>query len=227
MPSVLISGANRGLGLEFARQYAADGWLVHATARNPAGADELAALGQQVQVHQLDIADENSIRNLARTLAGEPLDVLIVNSGIHRDFELPVETIGLKDFLDVFAVNTFGPLALASALLPNLERGERKLATAMSSLMSSIARNDWGTQHVYRASKTALNAVWTSLAREWKPRGIACVLIRPGYVRTALTRYQGDLDPPESVRGLRNVIAGLSLADSGRLIGYDGKDLPW
>ena len=227
MPSVLISGANRGLGLEFARQYAADGWLVHATARNPAGADELSALGKLVQVHQLDIANENSIRDLARMLAGEPLDVLIVNSGIHRDFELPVETIGRADFLEVFAVNTFGPLALAAALLPNLERGERKLATAMSSLMSSITRNDWGTQHVYRASKTALNAVWTSLAREWKPRGIACVLIRPGYVRTALTSYQGDLDPPESVTGLRNVIAGSSLADSGRLIGYDGRDVPW
>jgi NAD(P)-dependent dehydrogenase (short-subunit alcohol dehydrogenase family) len=227
VPSVLISGANRGLGLEFARQYAADGWVVHATARNPAAAHELAGIGEQVHVHQLDIADERSIHDLAKSLICEPLDVLIVNSGIHRDFELPVETIGRQDFLSVFAVNTFGPLALASALLPNLERGERKLATAMSSLMSSITRNDWGTQHVYRASKTALNAVWTSLAREWQPRGIACVLIRPGYVRTALTKYQGDLDPPESVRGLRNVIAGLSLADSGRLIGYDGLDLPW
>ena len=225
MPSVLISGANRGLGLEFARQYAADGWVVHGTARNPVAADALSALG--VQVHELDIADEDSIRALAQKLAGEPLDVLIANSGIHRDFELPIETIGRADFLDVFAVNTFGPLRLAAALLPNLERGERKLATAMSSLMSSITRNDWGTQHIYRASKTALNAVWTSLAREWRPRGIACVLIRPGYVRTALTRYQGDLDPPESVAGLRKVIAGLSLADSGRLIGYDGKELPW
>ena len=225
MPSVLISGANRGLGLEFARQYAADGWVVHGTARNPVAADALSALG--VQVHELDIADEDSIRALAQKLAGEPLDVLIANSGIHRDFELPIESIGRADFLDVFAVNTFGPLRLAAALLPNLERGERKLATAMSSLMSSITRNDWGTQHIYRASKTALNAVWTSLAREWRPRGIACVLIRPGYVRTALTRYQGDLDPPESVAGLRKVIAGLSLADSGRLIGYDGKELPW
>jgi NAD(P)-dependent dehydrogenase (short-subunit alcohol dehydrogenase family) len=227
VPSVLISGANRGLGLEFARQYAADGWVVHGTARNPAAAEALSALGRRVNVHQLDITDPESIAALTTRLAGEPIDVLIVNSGILRDFEQPVETVGRTDFLDVFAVNTFGPLALASALLPNIEIGERKLATAMSSLMSSITRNDWGTQHVYRASKTALNAVWTSLAREWRPRGIACVLIRPGYVRTAMTGFQGDLDPPESVRGLRNVIAGLSLADTGRLIGYDGSELPW
>ena len=227
MSSVLISGANRGLGLEFARQYAAEGWVVHGTARDPATAVALSALGNRVNVHKLDITDQTSIHALARNLTGEPIDVLIVNSGVLRDFEQPVQTIGRTDFLDVFAVNTFGPLVLASALLPNIEIGKRKLATAMSSLMSSISRNDWGTQHVYRASKTALNAVWTSLAREWRPRGIACVLIRPGYVRTDMTKFQGDLDPPESVRGLRSVIAGLSLADTGRLIGYDGADVPW
>ena len=129
-----------------------------------------------------------------------------------------METIGRTDFLDVFAVNTFGPLVLASALLPNIEIGKRKLATAMSSLMSSISRNDWGTQHVYRASKTALNAVWTSLAREWRPRGIACVLIRPGYVRTDMTKFQGDLDPPESVRGLRRYRAADRLRRRGRAV---------
>jgi NAD(P)-dependent dehydrogenase (short-subunit alcohol dehydrogenase family) len=143
------------------------------------------------------------------------------------DFQKPVQDIGREDFLHVFAVNTFGPLALAVALRPNPERGERKLATAMSSLMSSLSRNDWGTQHVYRASKTGLNAIWTSLAKEWRPLGIACVLIRPGFVRTCMTAYQGDLDPPESILGLRRVIAALTLADAGRLIGYDGQDLPW
>jgi NAD(P)-dependent dehydrogenase (short-subunit alcohol dehydrogenase family) len=227
MPSVLISGANRGLGLELARQYAADGWVVHGTARNPQAASALAALGPQVRVHALDVAEPASIDALARKLAGEPIDVLIANAGILRDFDEPIETVTRASFLDVFAVNTFGPLALASALLPNIERGERKIVTAMSSLMSSITRNDLGTQHVYRASKTALNAVWTSLAREWRTRAITCVLIRPGFVRTQMTGFKGDLDPPESVRGLRRVIAGLGLADSGRLIGYDGTELPW
>lgn len=227
VPSVLISGANRGLGFEFARQYAADSWTVHGTVRNPATANQLASLGRNIHVHPLDVTKHQSIDALASNLAGEPIDVLIANAGILKDFSSPIDEMSRSDFLDVMAVNTFGPLALASALLPNLERGQRKLATAMSSLMSSITRNDWGTQHVYRASKTALNAVWSSLAREWQPRGIACVLIRPGFVRTGMTNFQGDLDPPESVLGLRNVIAALTLADSGRLIGYDGKDLPW
>ncbi len=227
MPSVLISGANRGLGFEFARQYAADGWTVHATARNPGAANELAALGGDVHIHQLDVTQQASIDALAAGLKGWSIDVLIANSGIIKAFDTPIDVASHRDFMEVMATNTLGPLALASALLPNIMLGERKLATALSSLMSSITRNDWGTQHVYRASKTALNAVWTSLAREWRPRGIACVLIRPGYVRTGMTGGKGDLDPPESIMGLRQVIAGLSLKDAGRLIGYDGKDLPW
>jgi NAD(P)-dependent dehydrogenase (short-subunit alcohol dehydrogenase family) len=91
--------------------------------------------------------------------------------------------------------------------------------------MGSIAMNDFGTQYVYRASKTALNALWTSLALEW--HDIICVLLRPGLVRTRMTNFKGDLEPGQSVAGIRRVIAGLSLADSGRLIGYDGKDVPW
>jgi NAD(P)-dependent dehydrogenase (short-subunit alcohol dehydrogenase family) len=127
----------------------------------------------------------------------------------------------------VMAVNAFGALALAAALHPNLRAGTRKLAIAISSLMASIAMNDFGTQYVYRASKTALNALWSSLALEWRGDGIACVLLRPGLVRTRMTDFRGDLDARESVAGMRRVIAGLSLADSGRFIGYDGKDVPW
>jgi NAD(P)-dependent dehydrogenase (short-subunit alcohol dehydrogenase family) len=113
------------------------------------------------------------------------------------------------------------------ALLPNLRRGAAKKAIAISSLMSSIGLNDWGTQYVYRASKTALNALWVSLALEWRADAIACVLVRPGLVRTRMTNFLGDLTPEESVGGMRQVIAGLTLADSGRLISYDGNDLPW
>ena len=192
MPTVLISGGNRGIGLEFARQYAGEGWQVYATARNPADAADLRALGERVSIHQLDVANERSIAELVRALAGTAIDVL-----------------------------------LAAALHPNIRAGSRKIAIAISSLMASLAMNDFGTQYVYRASKTALNALWTTLALEWRSDAIACVLLRPGLVRTRMTNFKGDLEARESVAGMRRVIAGLSLADTGRFIGYDGKDVPW
>jgi NAD(P)-dependent dehydrogenase (short-subunit alcohol dehydrogenase family) len=227
MPSVLISGANRGIGLEFARQYAADGWHVHATARDPDAAADLALLGERVSIHRLDVTDEGSIAELARALVDTPIDLLIANAGISGDLARPVERIDRGEMIAVMAVNSFGPLALAAALLPNLRLGKLKIAVAISSLMASIALNDYGTQYVYRASKTALNALWRSLAQEWREHEIACVLLRPGLVRTRMTNFKGDLDPSESVSGMRRVIAGLTLADSGRFISYDGKDVPW
>lgn len=227
MPSVLISGANRGIGEEFARQYASAGWTVHATARDRAHFPALRALGPNVRCHALEATSEESIAALAAGLAGEKLDVLIANAGISGDLARRPEQVDRREMLEVMAVNSFAPLHLAVALRPNLERGEKRLAIAVSSLMSSISANNWGTQYVYRASKTALNALWTSLAREWRPAGIACVLLRPGLVRTRMTDFKGDLTAEESVAGMRGVIDALSLADSGRLIGYDGKDVPW
>lgn len=227
MPSVLIAGANRGIGLEFVRQYAADGWMVHATARSGEACAALAALGGNVRAHRLEVTDPDSIAALARELGAAPLDVLIANAGISGDLARAPERVDRGELLEVVSVNTFAPLHLAVALRPHLERGRLRIAAAMSSLMSSLARNTNGTQYVYRASKTALNAVWTSLAREWRPSGLTCVLLRPGFVRTEMTGFKGELDAPESVRGMRKVVAGLTLADAGRLIGYDGLDLPW
>jgi NAD(P)-dependent dehydrogenase (short-subunit alcohol dehydrogenase family) len=227
MPSVLISGANRGIGLEFARQYAAEGWRVHGTLRNPADAAELRRLGDGVVVHPLDVTSKDSVDALAAALSEEPIDLLIANAGAQSDLARPLDRIDRAEMIEVLAVNAFGALALAGALLPNLRRGAAKKAIAISSLMSSIGLNDWGTQYVYRASKTALNALWVSLALEWRADAIACVLVRPGLVRTRMTNFLGDLTPEESVGGMRQVIAGLTLADSGRLISYDGNDLPW
>jgi NAD(P)-dependent dehydrogenase (short-subunit alcohol dehydrogenase family) len=227
MHSVLISGANRGLGLEFARQYAADGWQVYATARNLEDASDLAALGARVSIHKLDVTDDSSIEDLARTLSGRALDILIANAGISGDLARPPDKIDQKEIMQVMVVNAFGALALAAALQPNLCAGTRKIAIAMSSLMASLTLNDFGTQYVYRASKTALNALWRTLALEWHADGIACVLLRPGLVRTRMTNFRGDLDPHDSVAGMRRVIAGLSLADTGRFISYDGNDMPW
>lgn len=227
MPSVLISGANRGIGLEFARQYAAEGWRVHGTAREPAEAGELGRVSERVVVHPLDVTSEASIGALAAALREEPIDLLIANAAAQSDLTRPVELIDRKEMIDVMAVNSFGALALAAAFLPNLRRGTGKKAIAVSSLMSSIALNDWGTQYVYRASKTALNAVWSALALDWRGDAITCVLVRPGLVPTRMTNFKGEHSVEKAVSGMRRVIAGLTLAESGRMFSYDGADLPW
>lgn len=227
MPTVFIAGANRGIGLEFLQQYTRDGWTVIGTARSAADCAETLATTPGVRMEELEITSQASIDALAQRLAGVPIDIMIVNAGISGDLPRKPIEIDFREIEMVMSVNTFAPLHLAAALRPNLEAGERKVAVAVSSLMSSISRNTWGTQYVYRASKTALNAVWNALAREWKPLGISCILIRPGLVRTRMTNFKGDLDPEESVSGMRRVLAAMTIADTGRLIGYDGLDLPW
>ncbi|RDE09545.1 SDR family oxidoreductase [Pelagibacterium lacus] len=226
MSTVLITGGNRGIGLELARQYSAEGWTVLATARQPEQAEALATLGAQVSIVPLEASDGASIQALAANLRGVPIDVLIANAGISGDLKAAAQAVSRDDFLNVMAVNVIGPLLLARALKPNVLLGQRRVVAAMSSLMSSISANDWGTQYAYRASKTALNAIWRTLAREWGADGLCCVLLRPGLVATDMTGGAGQ-PVQASVAGMRQVIEGLSLKDRGRLIGFDGQDVPW
>ncbi|MFP5078516.1 SDR family oxidoreductase [Rhizobium sp. YIM 134829] len=225
MSTVLISGANRGIGLELARQFATDGWNVIGTAREPGAALGLAGL-PNTRVLPLEVTDAASIGALVTALDGEPIDVLIANAGIAINLNAKPIEVTRDDFLALQETNGFAPLALAAALKPNILASERKIATAMSSLMSSIAANDWGTQYTYRASKTALNALWRQLAEAWRTEGITCTLLRPGLVATEMTGFNG-LPVEVSVRGMKAVIEGLSLPDGGRIIGYDGTDVPW
>lgn len=222
--SILIAGASRGIGREFVRQFLDDGWQVHATARTAADCAELAATG--AVAHRLDITSDASIAGLACELDGVALDVAIANAGISGDLSLSIEAIRADEMQRVLDTNLFGVVLLIKALKPNLLLGKRKLAMGMSSLMSSISSNDWGTQYCYRASKTALNATWRSLAEEWRPEGLSCVLLRPGFVSTDMTEGRG-MDVSVSVAGMRNVVGSASLADSGRVIGFDGLDVPW
>lgn len=222
--SILIAGANRGIGAEFVRQFLGAGWTVHGTARDERGLAAVAAAG--AIPHQLDISSDASIAALADELTGVPLDAVLANAGISGDLSLPIEAIGPDEMLRVFDTNLFGVLLLNKALKSNLVAGKRRIAMGMSSLMSSISSNDWGTQYCYRASKTALNAAWRSLATEWQADGITCVLLRPGFVKTDMTNQQG-MDVDVSVAGMLKVVEGLSLADTGRVIGFDGLDVPW
>lgn len=228
---MLITGANRGIGLEFARQYAADGWRVLATCRQPERAQELRALGPAVGIHRLDVTDASAIAALRTALEDETIDVFIANAGIMGALPgVPPEEIDQEGWLQAFRINTVAPLACAMAFLSHVARSRERKMLAISSWIGSIGSNTAGGHYVYRSTKSALNAVWRSFALD-HPQVIAAVL-SPGAVRTDMTRYDNDRwgalpEPAEHVAGLRTVIAGLTQAHSGRFFHFNGDELPW
>lgn len=226
-PRVLITGAARGLGLEFARQYAAEGWQVLATVRDPDGAVDLRAVRGKIDLARLDVADDDSLETFLRDVGATPLDLLIANAGIGTGGEKPASAVTREEWRDAMSVNAYAPFRLAAALRSNLERGEGRKFAAVSSLAASIATYPIIGHYAYRASKAALNSLWRSLAMEWRAVGLIGLLLRPGKVRTRMTGFTGDLDPVDAVRGMRAVIARAGLDDAGRFLGYDGREVPW
>lgn len=222
--TVLITGANRGLGLEFARQFNAAGWHVIATARKPDQASELKAY--QVRVTQLDVADPDSIAALAASLDGQPIDMLINNAGIFPRANT-IEEVGLDDYRRTLAVNTLGPLLVTRALLPNLRLGSKKTVVNISSRLGSIDLNDSGRFYGYRESKAALNMFTRTLANELRAERFICAAIHPGWVQTDMGGKEANLTPEESVRGMRSVIDKLVPEDSGTYWSYSGEQVPW
>jgi len=226
MPTVLVTGANRGLGLEFARQYAADGWRVLATCRRPTAAAELKEIKGDVQVHALDMREDAQIPTLAMTLARERIDILVNNAGVSG----PREHFGKTEtqaWLDVFHVNSIAPAHMAEAFVDHLERGGRKLIVNITSKMGSVADNTSGGSYIYRSSKAALNMVAKTLAADLAARGITVVVFHPGWVRTDMGGPGALIDPRQSVQGMRGKIATLTPSDSGKFFNYDGQPLPW
>ena len=217
MPTVLITGAARGLGLEFVRQYRAAGWDVVATARGPS--EELAATGAKIVT--LDMTDFAAV---AGVKIERPLDLLIANAGIAQ----PAEARTAEDaagWLDTFRVNSIAPILLAQALLPRLAESKGK-AIAISSEMGSIAGSS--TAWIpYRASKAALNMAWHVLANEVRDQGVTLATMHPGWVQTDMGGPGATIDAPTSVRGMMAVIDGLEIGQSGGFFGYDGREIPW
>lgn len=222
--TVLITGANRGIGLEYARQFEAKGYTVIGTARNPGEATELAALG--VRVEALDVTDAASVAALAQRLDGVPIDVLVNNAGVADRSEPGIETTDLAMFERTLAVNTLGPLRVTQALLPNLRAGERKHIVNMSSRLGSIALNN-GKYPAYRASKAALNQVSRNLSVDLGKQGFVVVVVHPGWVRTEMGGAEAPLLPDESVRGLVALIEKLDASNNGRFYDYLGAEIPW
>lgn len=234
MPTVLVTGANRGIGLEFARQYAADGWKVLAAVRDLRKATDLHSLGSDVSVMPMDVADEESIIKLSRDLDGQPIDVLINNAGISgraegapRGSDSDMQAVDAEHWLKVFRVNSIAPLLVTRAFRKNVANGERKIVASISSLLGSIESNGSGGMYVYRSSKTALNMVNKSMAGELKADGIACIVFHPGWVKTDMGGGSAPVTPEQSARGMRAVLGRVARADSGKFFNYDGSEIPW
>jgi NAD(P)-dependent dehydrogenase (short-subunit alcohol dehydrogenase family) len=226
--TILITGANRGIGLEYVRQYAQAGHTVYATVRDVASAHELQSLAArhtQVQVLPLDVADITAIRALATQLSELPIDILISNAGIYPPSRLG--TTDPQEWLHAFQVNTLTTYYLAESFLTQLQRAEQGKVIAMTSKMGSITDNGSGGEYIYRSTKTALNMVVKSLALDLQPFNIAVALLHPGWVRTDMGGPNGLINTETSVAGLRKVIDELSVARSGEFIAYDGKTVPW
>lgn len=229
MPTVLISGANRGLGLEFTRQYLADGWNVFAATRALATAAELKALAgtcpSLLSLVELDVTAPGQVAGLAAELSGTTLDVVLHNAGVlvRRDFG----GSSWEEWEPQVRVNSYAPLCLAEAFLPHLERATAAKFVNVSSVLGSITLNRSGGLYAYRASKAAANAVLRSLAIDLAPRGITVLSLHPGWVRTRMGGPDAPLDATTSVRGMRSVIAASSAADSGTFRQWDGTPLAW
>lgn len=230
MPSIIITGANRGLGLEFARQYAEADWRTYACCRDPKKADDLNRLAKRypnVSVHAMDVRDHRQIDTLAKSLSQEKLDIVLNGAGIvHHEGE----GLGKFDYdawLDSFRVNTLATAKMAEAFATQVARGEKKLFVAITSLMGSIEDNGSGGYYPYRSSKAALNAVMKSLSVDLKPRGIGALILHPGWVKTDMGGPNAEITPQESVRDMRKVIDGFKLKNSGEFFDYTGKRLPW
>lgn len=229
--TIFISGANRGLGLEFSRQYAAAGWRVIATSRAPASATALQELASQyadISIHELDVADFAGIDILAAQLADEKIDILLNNAGIFGDE--PGKGLGELDYAQWAAtllINTIAPLKIAEAFLPHVERGQHKLIASVSSLMGSVTDNTSGGCYIYRSSKAGLNAAMKSLSIDLRPRGVGVLILHPGWVKTDMGGKNAPLEVEASISGMRQVLDGFTLEQSGSFIRFDGRIAPW
>jgi NAD(P)-dependent dehydrogenase (short-subunit alcohol dehydrogenase family) len=226
--SVLVTGANRGLGLEFTKQYAADGWNVLACCREPKQASALQAIAnanKNVEILALDVANFAQIDALGLQLKDRAIDVLINNAGVY-----PSSRFGSVDYnawAEGFRVNSMAPLKMAEAFVQQLARSQLKKIATLTSKMGSIDDNTSGESYSYRASKTAVNMVMKSLSIDLKSYGISVVTLHPGWVQTDMGGRNALISAQTSVTGLRQVIDKLSLSNTGEFIAYDNKQIAW
>ena len=224
MATIMITGASRGLGLEFARQFYSEECRVIATCRNPKKANELNSIGD-IDVHSLDVTDDKSVANLADKLRGENIDILINNAGVigqrdgfgRLDYDIWAETMD---------TNVFGPMRVAEAFRDNVMNSEKKQMIFITSRMGSITEAV-PNAYVYRSSKAALNMAVKCLSAELEQQGLIAVLFHPGHVQTDMGGQAAPVMPHTSIEGMKNQIVALTRDDNGRFLSYDGHQIPW
>ena len=229
-PTILITGANRGIGLELARQFAEDGWMVLACCRNPADAGQLQALGERglaIELHALDVTDYQQMTALADQLANRPIDILLSNAGIYGSKGVGFGGVDAQEWRQVLEVNTIAPLMLVQAFVEQVAASQQKLVAVISSKVGSIADNSSGGSYVYRSSKTAVNQVVKSLSIDLSDRGISVISLHPGWVQTEMGGPNAEISTAQSVSGLKSILQTAGPAQNGQFIEFNGDSIPW
>ena len=228
MSTVLVTGANRGIGYEFVKQYSKNNFNVLACCRSAENASELQELAKEVKnikIYELDVGNINIIKNLSQQLKNEKIDVLINNAGIYRSST--IGNINYNEWMESFKINTIAPYQIVEAFLDQILNSDLKKVISITSKMGSIDDNTTGGSYIYRSSKTALNSMMRSLTHDLVDRGIATLTLHPGWVRTDMGGPGGWIDSFESVQGMIREIDKLTIDDSGKYLDYAGKSINW
>ena len=224
MATYFITGASRGLGIEFVRQLGARGDKVLAAVRGRSSDSELSAMG--AKVIPMDVSDESSIAAAAKLLGSEPVDVLINNAGVNAEAKR-LEDLRTEELAEVFKINAIAPLLVAKGLLPNLKSGNQRKVINISSDMGSIAHNAGGSSYAYRGSKAALNMLSKCMANELRNDGFTCIALDPGWVKTDMGGQGAPLTPQESISLMLKVIDALKPGQTGTYLDLHGRVVPW
>ncbi|KZN43861.1 SDR family oxidoreductase [Pseudoalteromonas luteoviolacea] len=232
MARVLVTGANRGIGLALTELYLASGWQVLATVRESSRAEALKKLVEQeasgsLAIHELDVVNYQQVNELAHSLAGVPIDLIINNAGLYGPKGYGFGNCDVESWREVMEVNAIAPAKLAEAFYSNLQLSDKKIFAALSSRVGSHTENTKGGGYIYRSSKAALNSVVKSLSNDLLPEGIKTVALHPGWVKTEMGGPSALITAQESAIGLKQVIDNLTDTESGGFISYDGSKIPW
>ena len=225
MKNILITGANRGIGLKFAEILSANN-NIYATARDITNADDLKKF-DNTELLELDLLDKDSIKSFCSELKDIPLDMIINNAGIFQDEQMEETILDPELWLDEIMINAVGPVVLSQKLKENIMSGNDKKIIFISSQMGSIDDNYSGGYYFYRTSKSALNSAAKSLSIDWKADAISVLMLHPGWVRTDMGGSNAKLDIDTSVSKMLDVINSLDMGKTGTFLNYEGKKLEW